>query len=101
MAEMNPFSEMKGGEVLEFVHRILLETAHKRRTLLEQSAQISQNPVSATERQEVRALEAAADIIQMAISAGQEAKTKNLAAPEWVLLLAGQGRATMRNYDID
>ena len=101
MAEMNPFSEMKGEDVLAFVHKVLLETASRRKTLLEQSAQISQNPVTATERQEVRALEAAADMIQYAIAIGQEAKSRKVAPPEWVMLMAGQGRSSMRTYDID
>ena len=67
MAEMEPFEEMKGGKVLTFVHTILLETAAKRRSLLKASADITQVPISSTERQEVRALEAAADMILIEI----------------------------------
>jgi hypothetical protein len=101
MAELDPFAEMPGGKVLTFVHQILLETADKRRRLLKTSAELSQIPVSPTERQEIRALEAAADMIQFAISAGQDAKMRKEEAPEWVLRMAAQGRDTMRNFDID
>jgi hypothetical protein len=101
MAELNPFAEMSGGKVMTFVHEILLATADKRKRLLNASAELSQIPVSATERQEIRALEAAADMIQFAISAGQDAANHNQQAPEWVLRMAGQGRNTMRNFDID
>lgn len=101
MLKKDPFDAMPGGEVFAFVHKILCDTADKRRLLLKKSAELSQIPVSAAERQEVRALEAAADMIQFAISAGQEAKVKNLEAPEWVLRMAAQGRNAMRNFDID
>jgi hypothetical protein len=101
MAEMNPFSEMPGGKVMAFVHEILLATADKRKRLLKTSAELSQIPVSPTERQEIRALEAAADMILFAITAGQDAATRRQEAPEWVLRMASQGRNTMRNFDID
>ena len=101
MAEMDPFVDMPGGKVMTFVHDILLTTADRKRRLLKTSAELSQIPVSATERQEVRALEAAADMILFAISTGQEAASRKLEAPEWVLRMAAQGRNTMRNFDID
>lgn len=101
MAEMNPFEEMAGGKVMAFVHEILLATADKRKRLLKASAELSQIPVSATERQEIRALEAAADMLLFAISTGQEAALRKQEAPEWVLRMASQGRNTMRNFDID
>jgi hypothetical protein len=101
MAEMDPFAEMPGGKVFLFVHTILLETADKRKRLLKTSSELSQIPISPTERQEIRALEAAADMIQFAISAGQDAASHKQAAPEWVLRMAAQGRNTMRNFDID
>jgi hypothetical protein len=101
MAELSPFDEMPGGKVMGFVHEILLATADKRRRLLKTSAELSQIPISATERQEVRALEAAADMLLFAISTGQDAATRKQEAPEWVLRMAAQGRATMRNFDID
>jgi hypothetical protein len=101
MAEMNPFEEMPGGKVMGFVHEILLATADKRKRLLKTSSELSQIPVSPTERQEVRALEAAADMLLFAIAAGQDAATRKQEAPEWVLRMAAQGRNTMRNFDID
>jgi hypothetical protein len=101
MAKMDPFSDMPGGQVMGFVHEILLATVDKRKRLLKTSAELSQIPVSATERQEIRALEAAADMILFAIAAGQDAKTRNAEAPEWVLRMAAQGRDTMRAFDID
>ena len=101
MAEMNPFEDMPGGKVMTFVHEILLATADKRKRLLKTSSELSQIPVSATERQEVRALEAAADMILFAISTGQDASNHKREAPEWVLRMASQGRNTMRNFDID
>ena len=101
MAEMDAFEGMRGGKVMAFVHEILLATADKRRRLLKTSAELSQIPVSPTELQEIRALEAAADMILFAIGIGQDAATRRQEAPEWVLRMAAQGRATMRNFDID
>ena len=101
MAEMDPFEDMPGGKVMAFVHGILLATADKRKRLLKTSAELSQIPISPTERQEVRALEAAADMLLFAIAAGQDASTRRQEAPEWVLRMAAQGRNAMRNFDID
>jgi hypothetical protein len=101
MAEMNPFEDMPGGKVMTFVHEILLATADKRRRLLKTSVELSGVQASPTERQEIRGLEAAADMLLFAIAAGQEAALRKQEAPEWVLRMAAQGRNAMRNFDID
>jgi hypothetical protein len=90
-----PLSAMKGAEILTYVRDCVTATATHKRTYLEQSAAIGGSPVTREELAEVRALDAAAEIAQFALSAGQDAATKGKAAPEWVMRMIAQVRATL------
>ena len=93
MAE--PFATMIGGEVLAYIRDAVLQTAANKRSFLQQSAAVGGTPLTHAELAEVRALEAAGEAIQFALSVGQEAKTKGKAAPEWVLRKASQARVAL------
>jgi hypothetical protein len=86
---------MKGSDVLAYVRDRVTETAAKKRLFLEQSAAIGGSPVTRDELAEAVALDAAAEIAQFALSAGQEAATNGKAAPEWVMRMIAQVRATL------
>ena len=92
---------MHGAEVLTYVRDTLLKIADDKRRLLKASAEISQIPVAPADLKEIAAIEAAINITQLAISAGQEAKMRKANPPEWVLRLAGQARAALEEPDLD
>ena len=92
---------MHGGAVLAYVRDTLLKVAADKRAFLKFSAEISQIPSAAADLKEIAAIEAAIDITQFVISAGEEAKTRKVDAPEWVLRLAGQARAALIQVDVD
>ena len=96
-----PFAAMHGGQVLAYVRDTLLKVADDKRRLLRASAEISQIPVAPADLKEIAAIEAAVDITQFAISAGEEAKLQKVNPPEWVLRLAGQARAALEEPDLD
>ena len=89
------FSSMKAGEVLEYVRDKLAHGAAMKRSYYEQSAAISGQLLSKGELAEVAALIAAAEMIQLAVSVGQEAKAKGQTAPEWVMRMASQARVSL------
>jgi hypothetical protein len=96
-----PFADMHGGAVLTYVRDTLLKIAHDKRSFLKASAEISQIPTAPADLNEIAVIEAAVDIIQFAISAGEEAKTRKFDPPEWVLRLAGQARLALVQPDED
>jgi hypothetical protein len=89
------FADMPGGEVLGFIRDRLAVLADDKRRWLKASAEISQIETAPSDLQDVCVIEAAIDVIQFVISIGDEAKTKNVAPPEWVLHIAGQARAAL------
>jgi hypothetical protein len=93
------FSAMHGGAVLTYVRDTLLKIADDKRRLLKASAEISQIPIAAADLKEIAVIEAAIDITQFAISAGEEARLRKNDPPEWVLRLAGQARAALAQSD--
>lgn len=86
------FASMLGAEILTYVRDTVLDVAAKKRSFFEQSAAVGGAPLSKDELAELAALDAAADMIQFAISAGQEARVRQKPAPEWVLRIAAQAR---------
>ena len=92
---MTAFSAMKGGEVLAHIRDVLLKIAADKRSFLEQSAAVGGVPVTDGELAEVRALGAAADVVQFAVTAGQEAKVKERPPPAWVMHMAAQARIAL------
>lgn len=89
------FASMLGAEILSYVRDVVIDVAVKKRSFAEQSATVGRTPLSQTELAELAALDAAANIIQFAVSAGQEAKARGKPAPEWVLKLASQARVAL------
>ena len=96
-----PFADMHGGAVLAYVRDVLLKIGHDKRSFLKASAEISQIPTAPADLKEVAVIEAAVDIVQFAISAGEEAKLKKVDPPEWVFRVAGQARAALTQEDED
>jgi hypothetical protein len=92
---MVAFTAMRGAEILEYVRDAVIATAANKRSFWEQSAAVGGVPPTTTELSEARALEAAADVIQYAISAGQEAKTRGREAPDFVMRMAAQARGAL------
>lgn len=90
-----PFASMIGGEVLTYIRDAVAKVAVDKRTFLDQSAAVGGTPLGKDELAEVRALNAAADAIQYALTVGQEAKAKKKPPPEWVLRLASQARVAL------
>jgi hypothetical protein len=89
------FASMLGGEILSYVRDVVTDIAVKKRSFREQSAAVGGTPLSGDELVELNALDAAANIIQFAVSAGQEARTKGKPAPEWVLKMASEARSAL------
>jgi hypothetical protein len=87
------FASMLGGEILSYVRDVVTDVAVKKRSFREQSAAVGGTPLSGDELAELNALDAAANIIQFAVSAGQEARTRGKPAPEWVLKMAASARS--------
>jgi hypothetical protein len=90
-----PFSTLLGSEVLSYVRDAVTDVAAKKRSYLEQSAAIGGTPVTASELAEARALDAAAEMAQFALTAGQEAQARGKPAPDWVHRMVAQIRATL------
>ena len=86
------FASMLGGEVLAYVRDMVIEVSVHKRSFAEQSAAVGGRPLSQDELAQLAALDAAADCIQFAVSAGQDAKTRGKPAPEWVVKMASQAR---------
>ena len=91
----NPFATMLGGEVLTYVRDAVIAAVTKKRSFLEQSIAIGGVALTDEERADLLALDAAADIIQFIVTAGQEAAARGREAPEWVLRAAAQARSTL------
>jgi hypothetical protein len=89
------FSSMPGGEVLEYIRDSVTVTATKKRSFLEQSAAIGGSPVTREELAEAQALDAAAEIVQFALSTGQNAAAHGKAPPDWLMQLIAQARVTL------
>jgi hypothetical protein len=92
---MTVFASMKGGAVLEHVRDVLLKVVADKRSFLEQSAAVGGAPLIDNELAEVRAIGAAADIVQYAVAAGQEALIKERPPPAWVMGMAAQARTAL------
>jgi hypothetical protein len=73
----------------------VIKVALDKRSFFEQSAAVGGTPLSRAELAELATLDAAAAIIQYAVSAGQEADVKGKAAPNWVLQMAAQARTAL------
>ena len=89
------FAAMKGGEVLAYVRDGLQKIAADKRSFLEQSAAVGDVPLKDGELADARLLGAAADIIQFAMSAGEEARAREKSPPGWVMGMAAQARAAL------
>ena len=89
------FASMLGGEILTYVRDTVIRVATDKRTFFEQSAAVGGVPLNRRELGELAGLDAAAEIIQVAVSAGQEAKAEKKSAPEWVLKMAAQARTAL------
>ena len=89
------FASMLGGEILSYVRDVVVDVAVKKRSFAEQSASVGGTPLGKEELEELAGLDAAAEIVQFAVSAGQEAKTRGKPAPEWVLKMAAQARTAL------
>jgi hypothetical protein len=89
------FASMLGAEILTYVRDMVLDVATKRRSFFEQSAAVGGVPLNKTELAELAALDAAAAMIQFAISVGQEAVVDKKPAPQWVLKIASQARVAL------
>lgn len=88
-------ASIKGGQVLEYIRDIVIATATRRRSLLQVSSAIDGTPITRDELAEAQALDAAASIVQFALSAGQEAATRGRDTPEWVMRLTAHARASL------
>jgi hypothetical protein len=86
---------MLGGEVLTYVRDAVIEVSVKKRSWAEQSAAVGGVPLNGADLAEITALDAAADMIQFAVSAGQQAKAGGEPAPEWVIKMAAQARVAL------
>jgi hypothetical protein len=89
------FETMIGEAVLAHVRDAVLKVIVDKRAFAESSAAVGGTPLNGEELSELRALGAAADCIQFALSAGQDAKTKGKSAPEWVVRMAAQARCAL------
>lgn len=89
------FASMLGGEILSYVRECVNKVAVDKRSFFEQSAAVGGTPLSKPELAELAALDAAANIIQFAVSAGQDAKARGRPAPDWVLQMAAQARVAL------
>jgi hypothetical protein len=94
-----PLSATKGSDVLAYVRDRVTETAAKKRLFLEQSAAIGGSPVTRDELAEAVALDAAAEIAQFALSAGQDATAKGKATPDWLMHMVAQVRAVLTAFE--
>jgi hypothetical protein len=92
-----------GEAILLRVRDTLIELAHRRRSLILQSAQHGLIPAASSEElKELQALGAAADCFQYVIMCVQELRTRKGTLtvrdlPEWVIKFTGQARAAMTN----
>jgi hypothetical protein len=89
------FASMLGGEILTYVRDTVINVAVNKRSFFEQSAAVGGMPLNSRELGELAALDAAAEIIQFAVSAGQDARTAGKPTPEWVLKIAAQARTAL------
>jgi hypothetical protein len=89
------FSAMLGGEILSYVRDAVTDVAVKKRSYFEQSAAVGGVPLNSAELAELVALDAAASMIQFAVSAGQDARAKGMPTPEWVLKMAAEARSAL------
>ncbi len=89
------FAAMLGGEVLTYVRDVVINTAVNKRSFAEQSAATGGVPLNGAELADIKALDAAAEMIQFAVSAGQDAKTRGKPTPQWVLQMAAQARVAL------
>lgn len=89
------FSKMMGQQILSYIRDTVVDVSVKKRSFAEQSAAVGGLSLNATERAELCALDAAAEIIQMVVSAGEDAKARGKPTPEWVLRMAAQARLSL------
>ena len=89
------FADMLGQEILSYVRDMVAAVAVDKRSFFEQSAAVGGASLSREELAELAALDAAAEMIQFAVSAGQEAKGRGKSAPDWVLRMAAQARTAL------
>ena len=92
---MTAFAEMKGSDILTHVRDVLLKVAADKRSFIEQSAAVGADVVTDDDLAEVNAIGAAADIVQYAVTAGQEALSKARSPPGWVMGMAAQARVAL------
>jgi hypothetical protein len=89
------FASMPGAQVLRYIRDAVMSAATSKRTFLEQSAAVGGAPITRQELGDVQALHAAAEVIEFAIGAGQEAATRGKDPPDWVLRMAAQARVAL------
>ena len=92
---MTAFAAMKGGDILAHVRDVLQKVAADKRSFLEQSAAVGNATVTDDDLAEVNAIGAAADIVQYAVTAGQEALARARPPPGWVMGMAAQARVAL------
>ena len=92
---MTAFAAMKGGDILSHVRDVLQKVAADKRSFLEQSKAVGGVDRADGEFTEVNAIDAAADIVQYAVTAGQEALARAKPPPGWVMGMAAQARVAL------
>ena len=89
------FADMLGQEILSYVRDMVAAVAVDKRSFSNSRRLSGARRWSREELAELAALDAAAEMIQFAVSAGQEAKGRGKSAPDWVLRMAAQARTAL------
>lgn len=92
---MKVAKDTPGGDILRHGHAVMLEWAHTRQRLLEDSARIVQIQVDAEELERIAFMRAMAGVILHIAATGEEFKGRGCRPPLWVLQCCAQARQAL------
>jgi hypothetical protein len=98
--KQKPFASMKGGEMMEWVRDSLLEEAHRKQSFIDECEKYAGGVTPPEDRQRVKALEAAAEALQYAISLGKDERVRcekdpSRRFPDWIWRMSNQMRSSL------
>jgi hypothetical protein len=104
--KQKPFNSMKGSELMEFVRDALLDEAARKRGFIDDCERVAGGVTPPEDRQRVRTLEAAGEMLTYVISLGQEEKQKcdkdpARRFPDWIWRLSSELRRLLVAEEVD
>jgi hypothetical protein len=104
--KQKPFVAMKGSEIMEFVRDALLDEAARKKGFIDDCEKVAGGVTPPEDRQRVRTLEAAGEMLTYVIVVGQDerAKCDKDAArrfPDWIWKLSSELRRLLVAEEVD